>query len=304
MLRENDGWASFPTTPRGNNHAKKLYDMAKKDPTWFCELQTLRDTMAYDPELTMDEERASGMPEALIRQEYLCDFSAAAVGSVWGDLLEQLEKRGGLESFEHPDTEVFTTWDLGVDDSTAIWFWRIHGDGVDLVDHYESSGKGMSHYTDVLKSKPYTYEKHWLPHDARQRSWQTQVNIVDQFNAEFGAGAVAMVPGQTQASFMDGIQAARWLLQKQTRIHPRCGEGIEALKAYHYSWDEESKTLGRKPVHDWASHTADAFRYVAVVAKFSELITRPPAAPADVPAEPEYVFPPLSSIRTPGRGRL
>ncbi len=308
MLRENDGWAVFPSTPRGNNHFKKLFDMAKKDPAWFCELQTLEDTQAYDPVQTMAEERASGMPEALIRQEYLCDFNAASVGSVWGDLMETAEKTGRVSDFEHSKSGVFTTWDLGVDDSTAIWFWRPNGDGVEFLDHYESHGKGMAHYFDVLEEKGFQYVKHWLPHDARQRSWQTEVSIVDQFISRFGGDQVAMVPGQDRAGFMDGIQAGRWLLQKDnTRLHSRCGDGIEALKAYHYEWDEDAKTFGRKPAHDWSSHSADTLRYVAVVAKFSDLMTRPdpkPPEPQPEPNGPEYSFPALSSIRSPGRGRL
>lgn len=306
MLRENEGWAAFQSTPRGNNHFKKLYDMAKKDPAWFCELQTLFDTRAYDPEQTIAEERASGMPEELIRQEYLCDFNAASVGSVWGDLLEQLELRGGLGDFEHSKDGVFTTWDLGVDDSTAIWFWRPNGDGVEFLDHYEAHGKGMSHYFDILEEKGFRYVKHWLPHDARQRSWQTNVSIVDQFVERFGGSSVAMVPN---IGFMDGIQAGRWLLQKNTRFHSRCAEGFEALKAYHYEWDEDRKTFGKKPVHDWSSHTSDDFRYVAVVAKFTELMTRKAPEPEVIRPQPAldapvYSMPPLSSIRRPGRGRM
>jgi hypothetical protein len=302
MLRENDGWASFITTPRGNNHAKKLYAVAKADPSWFCDLQTLEDTRAYDPEKTLAEERASGMPEALIRQEYLCDWTAALVGSVWGDLLEPLEKRGGLNEFEHPRDEVFTSWDLGTDDSTAIWFWRIHGDGLEFIDHYESHGKPMSHYFDVIEGKGLGYTKHWLPHDARQRSWQTGVSVVDQFIERMGSSAVAVAPFMT---LPDGIQAGRWLLQKSTRFHPRCAEAIEALRSYHYAYDEDAKTFAKKPLHDWSSHTADAFRYAAIVARHSELVTRKPPPPAPIDATVnDYSFPALSSIRAPGRGRF
>lgn len=281
MLRESEGWAAFVSTPRGNNHFKKLYDMAKKNPAWFCERQTLYDTRAYDPERTIQEERAEGMPEALIRQEYLCDFSAANVGSVWGDLLEDLEKRGCVSDFAHGNDGVFTNWDLGVDDSTAIWFWRVHGDGVEFIDHYEAHGQPMSHYVDVLAQKGYRYVKHWLPHDARQRSWQTGVSIVDQFQQSLGAGAVAMVPS---VSLMDGVQAFRWLLQRPgTRIHSRCADGLEALKAYHYGWDDDLKTFSKKPVHDWSSHSADGGRYTGVVARFSELMTRPQEKPTPKP---------------------
>lgn len=276
MLRETGGWASFITTPRGNNHAKKLFDIAKADPSWFCELQTLFDTRAYDPEQTIAEERASGMPEALIRQEYLCDWTAAMVGSVYGDLIEALEKRGDVSAFEHERDGVFTAWDLGFTDATGIWFFRIGPDkSVDVVDHYEAHGQPLSHYFDVLDEKAAThgfqYVKHWLPHDARAKTLQTGASIADQFLARFGANRVAIGP---RLDLLDGIQAGRWLLQRPMRIHSRCEVGIEALKAYRYDYDEDSKTFTRRPVHDWSSHSADAWRYLACVAKHSELLSR------------------------------
>lgn len=273
MLRENEGWAAFITTPRGNNHAKKLFDIAKKDPNWFCDLQTLRDTRAYDPEKTIAEERAEGMPEELIRQEYLCDWTAANVGSVFGDLIEQLEKAGSFAEFEHDNDGVFTVWDLGRTDSTVIWFFRISKDrkGVDVIDHYEAHGQPLSHYFEVLAERGYKYVKHWLPHDATHETLAAETSIASQFIEEFGAAAIAIVP---KLLVISGIQAARWLLQKSTRFHTRCEDGFEALKAYRYEYDEDRKTFTRNPVHDWSSHSADGFRYLGVVVKISEMLTR------------------------------
>lgn len=298
MLRESGGWAWFITTPRGNNHAKKLYDAADPGSGWYRDLQTVLDTgLSYasnrNPSLQltaeemMAEERAEGMEEALIRQEYMCDWTAALVGSVWGDLLEELEKRGGLEPFEHDRDRVFTSWDLGHDDATAIWFWRVNGKGgVDLLDWYESNGKPMTHYFDVLderaKTMGFEYEKHWLPFDAANVTLQTGSSIKDQCLERWGSQRVAIAAKLPQP---DGIQAARWLLQQGTRVHPRCGEGIEALKQYHYAYDEDRKTFAKKPLHDWSSHTADAFRYMAVVARFTEgMLKRLDAAKPKPPA--------------------
>lgn len=281
MLQENDGWASFITTPRGNNHAKKLYDVAKRSPQeWFCELRTLFDTRAYDPERTIAAERAEGMPEALIRQEYLCDWTAALVGSVWGDLVEGLEKKGRLDAFEHPTDGLYTSWDLGISDHTSIFAWRPATDGIEVVDHYSSHGQPLSHYFDVVEKweeeKGYRFLRHWLPHDAKARTLATGSSILEQCLQHWGAGRVDIGPS---LSLMDGIQAARWVLQRPgTRIHPRCGDGLEALRAYRYAYDEDKKTFTTKPVHDWASHTADAFRYAAIVLRHTELVTRKPEA--------------------------
>lgn len=291
MLAENDGWSAFITTPRGKNHAYELLKVAKNDPTWFQEIQTLLDTHAYDPEKTIREARASGMPEALIQQEYFCDFTAALVGSVWGDLIEELEKRGDVALFEHSTADTYTSWDLGKTDSTAIWFWQLNRQrgGVDIVDHYESHGKGLAHYFGVIRDKAaergFKYVKHWLPHDARANTLASSVSILDQaLDALGGTGKVVITPN---LDILDGVQAARKLfLHEKTRFHTRCAEGLEALKHYRYDYDEDRKAFGKKPVHDWSSHSADGARYMAVVVAVSEMLSRPEPVVAKVKDRP------------------
>ncbi|WP_242394841.1 phage terminase large subunit [Anaeromyxobacter oryzisoli] len=204
-------------------------------------------------------------------------------GSIFGPLIEKLEQRGGIGKFKHPTDGVFTSWDLGFSDATGIWFWRVNEHGVpDLIDHYEAHGQPLSHYFDEVDRRGYEYVKHWLPHDARARTLQTGSSILEQFVVRYGADRVAIGP---ELSLLDGIQAARWLLEQPVRFHERCAAGIEALRSYHYAWDEEARAFSRRPEHDWSSHTADAFRYVACVAKETRLIARgaaivppPPAA--------------------------
>ena len=270
MLTANGGWAAFNTTPRGLNHAYKLWQYAtsedgKKD-GWFSELCTIHDTGAFtDPDAIMDQERRSGMPEALIRQEYLCDWTAALVGSVWGDLVETLDKKGATLAFDRETEDVYTSWDIGIGDSTAIWFWRLRGDGVEFVDFFEAHGKPLSYYADEIESRKWKVRKHWLPHDARARTLVTGSSVIEQLIQRFGSTHVAMTP---RLSLLDGVQAARWLLQKEgTRIHPACGVGLDAIRSYHYEFDEDTKAYSAKPEHDWSSHAADAFRYAAVVAR-------------------------------------
>lgn len=291
MLRENNGWELYVYTPRGNNHGRKLYDRMKaaaaQDPArYFCDLKTLYDTRAYDPEATIADERLRGRPEALIRQEYLCDWAAANVGAVYGELVEALDKAGAVQDFTPEAPRVFTTWDLGGagahGDATAFWVWSATPDGVDLLDYYEAFGKPLSHYFDEVESRLYALKArpltHWLPHDATGMHL-TGTSVLEQCMEHWGAGKVALVP---RRGLLDGIQAARWLLQRKVRVHPRCSEGWEALKAYHYAWDDDRKVLSNQPEHDWSSHGADAFRYLAVVARYSESVTRPAPAKEDV----------------------
>lgn len=238
-------------------------------------------------------------------------YPASDRGSVYGHLVQALKDRGGYSDFEHGTDGVFVALDLGISDSFAMWFFRFGPNrGVDVIDHYEAHGRPLSHYFDVLESRGYSYAKIFLPHDARARSLQTGVSTQDMFLERF-PGIATIGP---ELSIADGLQASRWLLeQRTTRIHLRCSvvagpediDGVEALASYKYEYDEDLKVYKKTPLHDWSSHSADGFRGLACAAKFSELMTRP-ALPDPEPkaGPPEYSFPPLSSIRAPGRGRL
>lgn len=299
MAANPKAWASFITTPRGLNHAYRLWQAAQQDPSWFTELLTVDDTRdelgnpVVTPEV-LDQERALGMPEALLRSEYWCDWQAALVGSVWGDLLEELGKRGGVSDWDFDRDAIFTAWDLGMSDSTAIWWFRPTDQGVEFVDHYEAHGKPLSHYADVIEQRGLKVTKHWLPHDANSRHLGTEMTVLEQLLNRFGRGTVAIGP---RMSLLDGIQAGRWLLQQAgTRFHAtRCAAGLEALRAYHYEYDEETRTYSNKPEHDFSSHSADAFRYAAVVARVSG-IYKPRAADAPQTSAVLAVGPPQLTL--------
>lgn len=193
-------------------------------------------------------------------------------GSVYGDLIDGLERRGGIGEFQHPRDGVFAVFDLGVSDATSIWWWRLNEHGMpDFVDWYEATGKGMSHYFEVLESRNLELSKIYLPHDSRARTFQTGVSTLDQFLQRY-PGKVAVGP---ELSIEDGLAAGRWLLEQPVRFHARCDEGLKRLRAYRYVWDEVKKVFSKKPLHDYSSHTADSFRYSAQVAKAAWELTRP-----------------------------
>jgi len=179
-------------------------------------------------------------------------------------------------AYFHPrHDEVFTTWDLGSTDNTAIWFWRVKDGGVDFIDFYQNHGQPLRHYFDVVNRKPYKYIKHWLPHDSSQVTLASGVSCLNQTMREW-PGMVNVCP---KMPINDGIYAGRWLLQQGVRFHPNCTEGVSALRNYHYEYDEEKKSISQKPKHDWSSHAADAYRYTASVVQASKLISRTPSAP-------------------------
>lgn len=286
ILRQNGGWATFIFTPRGKNHAWDIFNTAKKKlhKGWFLSHKDIYHLGIYSQEQCdriLEEEKEEGMPEELIRQEYLVDFAAANVGSYYGVLLEELEKRGGLEPFEHGRDLIFSVWDLGISDSTAIWLFRVTMAGVEVIAHYENNSEPLSHYFDWLYETigpqlRLTYSAHYFPHDAKARTLQTGVSTMELAVAEVKkrdqhpTGKVKLVP---KLDLMDRIRAVRWLLQQGgTRFHPRCGIGIEALRQYHREWDDETKAFGRMPVHDWSSHSADSFGYGALVVRKQNIV--------------------------------
>jgi hypothetical protein len=129
---------------------------------------------------------------------------------------------------------------------------------------------------DEVDSRPWRCLAHFLPHDARAKTLVTGSSVLEEAVGRWGQSRVRITPS---LSLADGIQAGRWLLQQpSTRFHSRTLEGLEALRAYHFEWDEDSKAYSRKPAHDWSSHSADAFRYVAVARRMAEGLT--PKAPA------------------------
>lgn len=240
------------------------------------------------------QEQKAGKDTEWIEEYLRAKYPSHDRGSVYGHLLAALEARGAMLAFEHPTDSIFTVWDLGRADSTAIWFFRLRPSGVDVVDHYENHGQKPSHYFSLLeewqRTKGYQYAKHWLPHDARAKTLTTERSMIEQVADRFGVGAVGIAP---ELSLADGIAAARTLLEGDIRFHPRCdtspvpgiSSGLEALRAYKYAWNETLQTYAKEPLHDWSSHSADSFRYLALVVKRSVGLmrsswdARPPEAP-------------------------
>lgn len=251
--------------------------------------------------MILAEEREEGMAEEMIEQEYLTSFSASMVGAYWGTDMARLERDGKLAAFEHERDGVFLAFDLGINDSTAIWAFRLTSGGVDFVAHYEASGKPMSHFFAITDSwrelYHFQYEAVYLPHDAKARTLLTGTSILEAAIAHYKdqAGAVVLVP---DIGLLEGIQAARALLQQDVRFHPRCGEhdGIEALRVYHREYDEDTKCFSNRPAHDWSSHSADAFRYAAVMVRLARGHLERKPKPKLVVAKPVIAAPTLNEL--------
>lgn len=259
ILAENGGWAIFNYTPRGKNHGFDLYDMAKDNPKWFTSLLTKDDTGVISDEI-IEEERASGMTEELIQQEYYCSFEGSIEGAYYSKQFKQLEADGRMViDLYEPELKVHTAWDLGVSDSTSIWFFQLYKDEIRIIDFYESSGEGLQHYIDICRGKKYNYDRMIAPHDIKVREFSSgmaRIDIARKKGINFD-----ICPS---ISVMDGINAVRKYLPYCIFDKDKCKAGINALKSYHKAYDEKKKMFKTRPEHDWASHAADAFRYLIV----------------------------------------
>ena len=269
ILAENGGWAIFNFTPRWDNHAKELLDMAKDNDKRLVSIQTVEDTKAIDPEVLEGERREiiqKNGNDAIFQQEYYCSFDAGINGSYYAEILSQLENNGQRTKVPYdPALDVFTVRDLGINDSTAIRFFQIFGREIRVIDHYENNGEWLSHYVGVLREKGYRYWTVWLPHDAQARSLQTWKTVEEKMY-EYGFNDVQIVP---KLSVLDWINSARAILPRCYFDKEKTERGRKCLKNYHKEFDEK-RTSFKWPEHDWSSHSSDAFRYLAVVCEVFE----------------------------------
>lgn len=269
ILRENGGWALFNFTPRGRNHAVQMFEGARGDPDWFVQKLTAKETGVFSAD-DLEKERLEYIRElgqddgeARFRQEYLCDFDAPLVGSYYARILSDIDAAGriGIVDWDRL-LPVHTAWDLGYTDDTAIWFYQIARQEIRIIDYYQASGQDIIHYAKLLQSKPYTYAKHNVPWDAVPKTLAAGgKSIMEQLAAHLGINTIRVVPN---LDLQDGIQAVRAILPRCWFDAERCKQGLEALRQYQREWDEDRKVFKPKPLHNWASHPSDGFRYLAV----------------------------------------
>ena len=261
-LSDRKGSLTVIGTPKGHNDFHALWQLTQNDNDWFTLMLRASETGLVD-----EEELASArkmMTADQYAQEYECSFEAAIQGAYWGKEMAAAEAEGRIQDVPIDTTQdVWTAWDLGVRDATSIWFFQQLAGGLHIVDFYEASGVGLDHYAHVLREKSnaggYQLGKCLVPHDVKVKEWGSGRTRIEQMEA-LGLQA-ELVPDHR---LMDGIGAARETLARVRFDRERCKDGIEALKQYRADYDEERKVLNPTPRHDWTSHAADAFRYLAM----------------------------------------
>lgn len=274
MIEETDGTAAFITTPRGNNHAKTMYDRAVGNDHWFAQLSGVLDTGALT-KAQLDESLAEyqdlygiDLGRAMFEQEYYCSFAGAMVGAYWGAELAIAEKQGRMSKTvsvaeKYP---VHTVWDLGKAVNNPIWcFQIIPGErGPRIVDFYRPESDDLEQWIIWLNERGYTGND-YVPHDALNSEWggiRTRIDTLHLLKRK-----PIRIP---KVSVADGIAAGRETI-KVAQWHGgvddravRVALGIDGLKNYRREWDDDRKTFRENPIKDWAEHIGSAWRYMGL----------------------------------------
>ncbi len=199
-------------------------------------------------------------------------FQQSIQGAYYSQQFRDIYKHGRICTLpDNSHLPVYTFWDLGVRDSTSIWFVRIVGKEYHIIDFYENSGEGIRHYMKVIRDRGYTYAAHWAPHDIDNRDFSGNGKSRKEMAREGydidGQKYTINFSVLPNGSVDVGIESAREILPHCIFDEIKTAEGVKCLENYRKEWDDKNGCWKDKPLHDWASHGADAFRYFAVAMK-------------------------------------
>lgn len=269
MITRNNGGIMINGTPRAYNHLGQMWFEQEHNPEWFVTNLKCTDTYEWNgnaiitPEM-VEQERANGMPEELVQQEYFGSWEAAMLGSYYGPILRELRENGRIDASikYNPNFPVYTGWDIGWSDHTAIWFIQKHPTlGLVAFDYYENNQQKIEHYVKIIEKKRKEYgwskqrEYNFAPHDAAGESVGagSLINIARELGLQF-------MQVSKPAKKIHGIHLVRYKLPQFGFNPETCSLGLKRLSEYRSNYDPKTGIISITPRHDLASHGADAFQ--------------------------------------------
>lgn len=257
-LSDRLGWCLFIGTPKGRNHFADFRDRAEETDGWKL-LEFKASETGIIPESELNAARAE-MGEDKYQQEFECNFNSAVEGAYYGQIINDLEAKGRITTVDRDDLcKSYVAWDLGMGDSTCLWVAQLVGKEVRLIDFVENHGVGLDWYVNWLKENRYERFYQYLPHDVEVREMGTgksRKEVLQEAGLE-----ITVAP---RLSVADGIQAVRRLLPRCWFDKDKTKQGVNALRNYRREYNEKQNVYYEKPLHDWASHASDSFRYLAI----------------------------------------
>ena len=270
-LVDRGGSALFLGTPNGKNQFYEIAQHAKQaeadgDPEWFYREYKASETGLLDAAYLA--QARSLMTADEYAQEFECSFEAAVKGAIYSKEIEQARAAGRVTRVPYdPALPVDTDWDLGVGDAMSIWFTQSLRSGeVRVIDYFEDSGEGFPYYANVLSQRGYVYGQHWAPHDIAVKELGTgksRMETAASYGIRFKA-VPRILRSQVGQEVEEGINAVRLMLARCWFDAEKCKAGLEAMQHYRRDYNARLNEFKAVPVHDWASHGADAFRGLAV----------------------------------------
>lgn len=304
ILLENGGWSAFITTPRGHNHAERMLKAARNMPGAFADVSPATETGIFSAE-SLEQERLALIAEygpdfgqSIFDQEYMCSFDAAVLGAFYTAWIVQVRAEKRITQLAVDQAlPVNFSFDIGRTDDTSIWAFQVPWKAVHVNGFHSSNGQDVGFYLEWLwkwlQERNAKLGKLYLPHDAKAKTLASMgKSVMEQFIEGVekdgrkipgvGWGRVEIVPN---LSVQDGIQAVRTMFPR-VWFDTSCDtddsagfSGLEALSQYRREYDEAHKCFREKPLHDWCSNPADAFRMLAVAYQAEKAAAPPPPPP-------------------------
>ena len=258
-LADAKGTATFIGTPKGRlNLFHDLYEDAADLEDWCRFLYTVDDSGVIDHDELLSLKREMEAPE--FQQEFYCSFNAAVTGSYYGSRMAAAEAEGRLSRYTYDERfPVYATMDLGWSDLTVIWLFQVIGNQVVLLKALAWRHASLPEVVKDVKALGLPIEEWIAPHDIKVTELGTGTSRLEVL---WSLGCSVLVCPNVPVD--DGRQAVRDLLPRCHFDREGCEVGIEALVQYRTEYDAVARVFSKKAVHDWASHYADAFRYLAV----------------------------------------
>ena len=281
MLTDRKGTATFIGTPKGRNDFFKMLQKAQSDTEnwfWFI-LKASEVPLTIEDREEIEEARRDMTPEQYA-QEYECSFDAAIVGAYYGKEMTAAQEEGriryGLERLPGP---MHTAWDFGNGLNMAVWAFQVGERGPLIHDFIQMSGCYFEDYLREVATRGYDGFD-YVPHDARVPSFETgRTRIETMLSHKRKPVLVA------NHHVDDGINAVKLMLPRAKFNADTCEPGIEALRQYVQEWDDKARVFKKTPKHNWASHAADAVRYLAMAWREMKTVEPPTPKPLFIPTE-------------------
>lgn len=257
-LADNEGYAIWIGTPKGHNEFYRLYMKALANPKdWLAMKLDWTQTKALKAKEI--EYQRSVMSADEFEQEFECSFEASIRGAYYAKEIQKARAEKRIRTVPYDELlPVYTVWDLGVGDATGIGFYQKVHTEIRMIDYYENSDVGLTHYIKMLKEKGYVYGAHFAPHDIKVReftSGKSRWEIARDLGVEF----VVL----DKLGIEDGITAGRIAWNRLYVDEAKCGRFLDAIAQYQKEFDDKTQMYKERPKHDWTSHAADVHRYMA-----------------------------------------